>query len=313
MVVVFAVSALALATDVIPASDLSKRVPMTTVFYGRSSLRAPVRTADFVVTHDEQFSLLVRGRDKAGKAWQVMLPAATDGLWETDLNGIPTYYFVGYTGGAGMAPPTWILTLSFDERGWPVPFYTTGFAISDEEGISDVLNLDGTGPELVEQNWEESKWTAQERSGYYITTLYQQRGIYWYRADGRHGARSFPLYEKWGIVQGTRPQLVAAPDSARPLADYGNDPRSAIRARVLGLDKEGIHLGSGLPCRPEFIDVVVEDSKAGRQIEVGYFSSSSPGALLPDIARNRLFATFTGLNRWSDGSCLISIVSASKE
>jgi hypothetical protein len=70
----------------------------------------------------------------------------------------------------------------------------TSRAAYDSKGISDLLNLDGTGPQLLQQSWEETH--PGERSGYYITMLYQQRGLYWYRADGRHGSRSFPLFEK---------------------------------------------------------------------------------------------------------------------
>jgi hypothetical protein len=213
-----------------------------------------------------------------------------------------------------MAPGSWILVLSFDERGRPVPFYIKGYATVDSTGISDVLNLDGTGPELLQQDWEETHWMPDARSGYYVTTLYQQRGAYWYRVDGPHGTRTFPLYEKWAILPNTQPQLAAVPESSSLLSDYGNDPRSAIRARILSLDQRGIHVGPELGCEPEFIALVVEDSKVGRQIEAGNFYASSPGALLPDIARNRLSATFTGVNRRPGAdSCIASAVWASKE
>lgn len=314
VILLFATTAFSLATQVIPASDLRKRVPMTALFYLRDSFNPPVCTPDFVITQDEHYSKLVRGRDKSGKPWQVVLPAPTHGLWETHLNGTRTYYFAGYTGGAGMAPSSWLLVISFDERGRPVPFYITGYGTFDGTGISDILNLDGTGPELLQQNWVETHWMPDARSGYYITTLYEQRGAYWYRADGQHGTRTFPLYEKWAMLPNTQPQLAAAPASSSLLSDYGNDPGSGIRAKILSLDQHGIHVGSELGCELEFIDLVVEDSKEGRQIEAGYFYASSPGALLPDIARNRLSATFTGVNRWPGADrCVASTVWASKE
>lgn len=122
LALLIAVTAPSLETQVIPASDLQKRVPMTTVFYQPASLNAAVRTSDFLVTMTDDGGKLARGRDKSGKQWQATLPAATHGLWKTDVNGIRTYYFAGYTGGAGMAPGTWILVLSFDGQGRPVPF-----------------------------------------------------------------------------------------------------------------------------------------------------------------------------------------------
>ncbi len=230
------------------------------------------------------------------------------------MNGARTYYFAGYTGGAGMAPGSWLLAISFDEQGRPVPFYITGYATYDKTGVSDVVNLDGTGPELLQQNWEETHWMPDARSGYYITTLYRQRGLYWYRADGAHGTRTFPLYEKWAILPNTEPQLVAAPELSSLLSDFGNDPSSGIRTRVLGLDQRGLQVGPELGCDIEFIDLVVEDSRAGRQVEAGYFYASNPGGLLPDIARNRLSATFTGVNRWpGTNRCNASTVWARKQ
>ena len=306
-----AVTVFSLETQVIPAADLRKRIPMTDLFHHRASFNPPVHTPDFLFTDMDDGSNIAGGRDKAGRPWRAVLPAATRGLWTTELNGNRTYYFAGYTGGAGMAPDTWILALSFDQQARPVPFYVIGYAAYDSNGISDLLNLDGTGPELLQQNWEETSWMPGERSGYYITTLYQQRGIYWYRTDGQHGARTFPLYEKWVNLPNTQPQLVDAPELSRWLSDYGNDPRSGIRSGIVSIDKHGIHTGPELGCELESIGLIVEDSKNGRQIEAGYLFESSP--LLAEIARARLPATFTGVKRWPNtDQCYASVVWASK-
>ena len=107
-----------------------------------------------------------------------------------------------------------------------VPFYIVGRAAYNSQGIGDVLNLDGTGPELLQQDWVETNWMPDARSGYYVTTLYQQRGLYWYRADGRHGERTFPLYEKWAILPGMKPELAAGPTVPQSLlADYRKRPQ----------------------------------------------------------------------------------------
>jgi hypothetical protein len=82
----------------------------------------------------------------------------------------------------------------------------------------------------------------------------------------------------------------------------------------LSIDEHGIHAGPELGCQLEFIGLVVEDSKNGRQIEAGYFFASSPGMLLPDIARASLTATFTGVNRWpGTDRCVASTVWASRQ
>ena len=205
---------------------------MKAVFYQPADFDPPFRTPDFAVTRDEYYSILVRGHDKSGKQWQVMLPPPTHGLWETDTtNGTRTYYFAGYTGGAGMSPGSWLLVLSFDERGRPVPFYIRGYAVYDRTGISDILNLDGTGPELVQQNWVETQWMPDTRSGYYITTLYQQKGAFWYRADGQHGTRTFPLYES-GPCYRTRSLRWRQPPSRRVCW------RTTEMTRALGSEQE---------------------------------------------------------------------------
>jgi len=288
---------------------------MITIFYEREPFTAPVRTPDFVVTETEDGLKLARGRDRSGKEWRALMPPATHGLWKTVQNDSRTYYFAGYTGGAGMAPDTWILALSFDERGRPIPFYVTSYSGYDAQGIKDLLDLPAIGPVLLQQTWLETNWNPDARSGYYVTTAYLQRRAYWYRTDGQHGTRAFPLYEKWVTLPNTRPEIVAAPGLAgEQPADYGNDPRSGIRATLLGVDEHGIHTGADLGCELEFIDLVINDSRIGREIEAGYFYASSPGTLLPKIARKRRSITLTGLRRFPKSStCTASVVWSTAE
>lgn len=66
--------AFALETDLIPVSDLQKRVPMTTVVYESASLNPKFRTTDFLLTMTRDGANLARGRDKSGKLWQAILP-----------------------------------------------------------------------------------------------------------------------------------------------------------------------------------------------------------------------------------------------
>jgi len=272
---------------------------MTTVFYQNSALTRPVRAPDFTVTRGPDGSVLAQG-----KRWRAILSPSTHGLWETNLNGRRTYYFAGYTGGAGMAPGTWLLILSFDEQGRPVPFYIVGPATYNSQGIGDVLNLDGTGPELLQQDWVETNWMPDARSGYYVTTLYQQRGLYWYRADGRHGERTFPLYEKWAILPGTKPELVAGPTVPQSLlADYGNDPRGGVRSSVHSSDGRRLQVGSGLGCKLDSVSLVVQDTRKGREI-----------ATIPSTLPDNFQATFTGVRRWPNSDlCSASIMWATAE
>jgi hypothetical protein len=305
----FAITLVALGTQGVPASEFQKRVPMTTVFYGMGPYEAPVRARDFVLTNADDKSLVARGLDKSGRPWRATLPQAVRGLWMTVRDDSRTYYFAGYTGGAGMAPDTWILALLFDDRGRPVPFFVRTRSAYDAKGITDLLNLDSTGPVLLQQTWLETNWNHEARSGYYVTTAYHQRGAYWYRTDGRHGSTKFPVFEKWAIIQDTRPEVVAPLElPGERLADYGNDPQSGTHAVILGVDDRGIHTSAELGCHLQSVDVVVKDSRVGREIEAVDFYAPEPGELLPAIARKRSPTIFTGLHRYpKGGNCTASI------
>ena len=80
---------------------------------------------------------------------------------DCDVNGYRTYYFAGYTRAAGSGPATWILALLFDEAGRPVPFFVTTRGGYDAKGIENILHLDGSGPELLEQSYWATSWTIR--------------------------------------------------------------------------------------------------------------------------------------------------------
>ena len=176
LALLIATIARSLETHAIPEETFASVLAMTTLFYGQYPFR--VRTRDFWVTEAEDTAKRVRGKDKSGRQWQVLLPAATHGLWKSAVNSDRTYYFEGYTGGAGMAPDTWILALSFDDQGRRVPFYVRTYAGYDSKGVADAVDLDGTGPELLQQDWVETSWTTDSRSGYHVISLSRQRGVY---------------------------------------------------------------------------------------------------------------------------------------
>ena len=137
------------------------------------------------------------------------------------------------------------------------------------------------------------------RSGYYITTLYQQRGLYWYRTDGKHGESLFPLYEKWAIIVNTKPELVTGPTLPQgALADYGNDPSGGVRAKVQSPDGRTLQVGSELGCKLNSDPLVVRDTREGREM------TTDPSGLPTDFQ-----ATFTGVRRWPNADlCSASIM-----
>ena len=320
---IFFAATLWLGPVTLQAADFGRPVTMTPVFH--SSLPQSVRTPEFLMTRGQDGLPVIRGRDTANKPWQVVPPPEIHGLWRAAVRGSTTYYFAGSTGGSDMAPQTWVMALSFDDQGRPVPFFVrTQHADYNEQRFKDVIDLNGKGPALVQQDWAETDWMPEAaHSGYYIVSLYQQRGLYWYRADGRHGNWAFPAYEKWASSPKPHSEQAQAQmksvffpndaklsSPARPQpADYSNDPRSGLHSRFLRIDRNGIHLAPEAGCDLQSWDMVVRDSAKGREIEADFFYANYPGKLLPEIARDRMPVVLSGVTRPSGKDlCAASIV-----
>ena len=298
----FAVTGFCLESSLLTPAERRSRVLMTPVCdFAKFPIRA--RTRDFVLSSGEAgpiFSL--NGQDQRGRQWQVILRDAVRGAWQSGARERRTYYFAGYTGAAGSGPATWILALSFNERRQPVPFFVTTHGSYDSKGIEDVLDLDGKGPELLEQDY----WgNIRDDPGYYVTTLYQQRGPYWYRSDGRHGAHLFPTFEKWSVTWRDRPpELAENPPSKRPVRDSSSDPAMGIHTRIIGTEENVIHVGSEVGCRNVSVEVLVVDSEKGRKIDLQPATQE-----LATLAKGHAQVVLTGLYRWpGSNECSASIL-----
>ena len=266
-----------------------------------TKLPLSVRTPDFLLASDEfgpPFSL--RGKDKRGHNWRVTLRDAARGAWRSDANGARTYYFDGYTGATGMGPATWILALSFDDSGRPVPFFVTTHG-----SIEDVLDLDGTGPQFLVQEYQGN---IMDDPGYYVTTLYQQRGFYWYRSDGQHGAHVFPTSEEWSVMRKDQPAvLMTPPVFKRAVWDSTNDPAAGIRVEILSVGENStFHVTPTSGCSSVSVGVVVWDTPAGRRIELEEFQQS-----LKTLPQARATIVLTGLYHWPNRECGASVLWAS--
>ena len=302
LLLAFAVTGLCLETRLMTPAELRKRVLMTPV---SDFAKFPifVHTPDFVLASSEvgpPFSL--RGQDKSGRHWQVILRDAVRGVWQSAARAQRTYYFAGYTGAAGSGPATWILVLSFDERGQPVPFFITTHGSYDDKGIEDVLVLDGSGPELQEQSY----WgNIRDDPGYYVTALYQQRGCYWYRSDGRRGTHVFPAFEKWSVMWKDRPaELVDNPHSKWSVRDSTSDPATGIQTKIIGAEDNAIHVSPEVGCEFVSHEVLVEDSAKGRIINLQPTLQE-----LASLAKRHESVVLTGLYRWPSGrGCDASIL-----
>ncbi len=263
-----------------------------------------VRTSEFLLTsRDAGPPFLLQGKDKRGRIWQVRLQDASRGAWRSEMNGRRTYYFAGYTGAAGMGPATWILALSFDQIGQPVPFF-----VETHGGIEDILDLDGTGPELLEQDYQGN---IRDDPGYYVTTLYQQRGVYWYRSDGRHGAHDFPTSEEWSVMWKDQLALLKTPAVfKRAVHDSSNDPAGGTKTRIIRVGVyEDIHVRAESGCSIVTPSVIVWDTRAGRTIETEGLKPA-----LKTLAESQASVVLTGLYHLHiETDCHASILWASTE
>ncbi len=266
-----------------------------------------IQVHGLTLSKNPESRLVVQGRDKARRPWQITFPPPLDGGWVVDNNSSRTYYFAGYTGGAGVAPDSWVIALSFDEKGRPTPFHMLSNHARDAQGICDLLQVDPGSPLLLHQYWLE-KWEGFIRGGYFVTGAYRQQCPYWYKASGRFDQITFPAVEHL-VELGAKPKLVPAPDVAYHWErDLGNDPRLGRQTKIVGIAKDHIKTDPDLGCDSISISVLVLDSRRGREIEVVELSSEELTRMLPNAARRPVAATLTGLHHWpASRDCSASI------
>lgn len=175
--------------------------------------------------------LVFSGRDLKGKEWRLKTEGCSycEAVYQGDLdhNGVRDLILASGTGGNGLAPPTYLIFLTFDRQGAPSLFRTAGFYELRESGIFEVADLDGDGrAELVYMAFDD---------GYWITNIYQMRDGRWRRAAGRVAGLRFPLYTRFTKLPNHTPVRPArgrhplAPDLLRENAKY--QPRIHAKRR----------------------------------------------------------------------------------
>ena len=155
----------------------------------------PAGPSGLSVTTNQDFDLVLTGKDRLQKPWAITI--CGDGLGlpydaftgDLDHDGTPDLILICGTGGCGLAPSSHLLCFLFDESGRPVPFAADGYFNYDKNGIRDLLDIDGDGKaKLVYMNYDD---------GYWITSLYQARSGRWQKVEGGSGERTFPIYTRF--------------------------------------------------------------------------------------------------------------------
>jgi hypothetical protein len=299
-----AMTGLCLETQLLTPFERSRRVPMTPLTdFGKFPVS--VHAADFVLSSHDNSPPFVRGKDKQNRPWEVRLRYALHGVWQSGEGESRVYYFAGYTGAAGLAPMVWIVALTFDSDRRPVPFYIITHGTYNRKGIDDVVDLDGDGPQILEQSYTGSRMSDP---GYYITVLYQKRGPYWYRSDGKHGAHIFPTFEKWSLLwRQDRPAQLAPTQAGLSVRDSGNDPANGVKTQLITRKDNTIRLQADVGCNDIDIDTVVTDTPAKRRIIF-----LEPTESLPALDKKPVI--LTGLYHWpKSDSCKASILWATTD
>lgn len=253
---------------------------------------------------DEEGRAVIKGKDRGGAAWRVRLGNLGTGygarLYTADLDrdGAGDLVAVSPTGGNGLAPTSHLFTLTFDERGRPVPFEADGYFEEDARGIFDLLDLDRDGrAELLYMNFDD---------GYWVTTLYEVEGGHWRRVEGAHVGRTYPLYTRFTRRANRRP---TAPKPGRKpftpdLSNAALVERGTLVSYVWGdlSQSEDLKLvvetgAAQVECSPVawFGSFgVVMDSAEGREVVTVYGNEEAAKGLLEAAVRAKSEVTLYG-------------------
>jgi hypothetical protein len=157
-----------------------------------SERRVNVGVSSATLSYTEEGELWLKGRDRAGDAWSVLLTGASgaEGFeGDLDRNNLRDLVLIVATGGNGLAPSNHLVAVTFESDGRPVRFEAEGYFDAGAKGIFDLRDLNGDGQaELIFMNFDD---------GYWITNLYTARAARWRRISGRFGSRTYPLYTRF--------------------------------------------------------------------------------------------------------------------
>lgn len=293
------------STDVISKADRSRRVPMKQIAVNWSS-GSTLKTPEFTMRRSGS-DYVVTGVDRNGRNWRASLGPNLNDLWKAGS----AYFFTGPTLATGIGPELMIAALTFGQANRPSPLYLQSYSGTDQDGIEDLLDLDGSGLELLQQDWCDTNWdhsTVPAQSGYWITSLLKQRDGFWHRSDGRHGAMEFPVYQKWSRWLDRPPEATARrPVPEAWIPDHGNDPATGFKTRIVNLTQYGIRVEPTAGCEEISVDVAVHDTASDR--EIAFDGSNQLRQLLRSIINTGAPVLLSGATHRHDSrTCRFSVL-----
>ncbi len=295
--------------DYLPLSKAELGKPFHLKFIGEFDSEHPIRTARIgpsgaQLRFTDQRSVMITGRDSAGKQWSVeswvgMLNSGSLYVGDLDANGIADAVLIVSTGGNGLAPSSHIKTIMFDSSGRPVFFEADGYFRAEPDGIAELVDMDGdTRAELVHMNFDD---------GYWITNVYKAINARWQKIAGRLGRRDFPLFTRFTY----RPNHTAvSPKRGRhPFGPDLSDNAPRLTGRLVSYEWANVEQsgnillnlkranGKTVDCRPDSwysSFAVAIDGKQGRRIASLGSSDDSVRSLLNEIVAKRYDVSLFG-------------------
>ena len=240
---------------------------------------------------------MARGHDKVGRTWRVSLPAADHELWSTRRGQRPNLLlrWVHRRGRDGAG--TWILALSFDEAGRPVPFYITTYDGPDAKGLRNLLQLGPADQVMLQTTWFEDQRRDDTARATLSLALTAGKACTGEAATGCTAASRFPIFERYELMPGAESKRVPPPDHEGSSSLNWETIRSPACKRPFSTGAEETLTQPGLGCELGAMDVVVADGPSGREIDATFSDSGRPGGLLQEIVQRHSPVTITGLNR----------------
>jgi hypothetical protein len=163
--------------------------------------------------------LTAKGTDRAGKPWRVQIDklegCAPTQLYQADLdnNGIQDLVVVRQTCGNGLAMPTLIYLLTFENNGRPTLFVLNSYFAEAHHALTALVDMNHDGKaELIDM---------RHGQGYWAINLYQAEQARWQRVQGKFAQRSYPLYTRF-TSRGNRRAVMPPSESARAITDLDN-------------------------------------------------------------------------------------------
>lgn len=212
-------------------TETKKRIPMrhlATLDPSKllSSLKLGSQTVQLRINADED--LVLSGQMAQRGSWSMRVGSISTMFpteaYQADLdgNGQQDLVLLKPTAGNGLAPSQHLTVLSFDQKGQVIPWQIEGYFTTDQQGIVDLLDLNGNGrAELVYMSYGE---------GYWQTVLYEIEDGRWKQIRGQFAGKNYPLLTRFTLKPNHK---IANPKSLQALEPINLATDQAVLAGYL--------------------------------------------------------------------------------